>query len=233
MPRFGRPLLARNIVKERETHRIRFVRAHVTLAFSHRGLFCPYVVVVAAALDLLFFLHHPTSHVFLLSRQTSPPLPLSLPYRTSPPYPRVMPPTPDPHGNEDILRVIQAQIDRENGVGPPASAGVPTNHWSDNEASNEENESPEEDWDATREETTEATREPFESATRETDEFRERLDIAKAAVERMSNSTVLLDEIEEMAKDFDKQTNAHKLELEQVAKLNGVTLTEEEEILEE
>jgi hypothetical protein len=43
----------------------------------------------------------------------------------------------------------------------------------------------------------------------------------------------LLDEIEEMAKDFDKQTNAHKLELEQVAKLNGVTLTEEEEILEE
>ena len=129
---------------------------------------------------------------------------------------------------EDILRVIQAKIDREN-VQTPA---VPT---TDVFSAGDENEIPSaddplsaasaEDWEAT---ANRASRDTAASI-RDIESFRRRLDDARRAVDALANSRVSLNELESMSTELGERNAAHARELEEVARLNGISLTEEGE----
>ena len=131
---------------------------------------------------------------------------------------------------EDILRVIQAKIDRENVQTPGA---VPTT--TDVFSAGDENEIPSaddplsaasaEDWEAT---ANRASRDTAASI-RDTESFRRRLDDARRAVDALANSRVSLNELESMSAELGERNAAHARELEEVARLNGISLTREEE----
>ena len=131
---------------------------------------------------------------------------------------------------EDILRVIQAKIDREN-VQTPGRA-VPT---TDVFSAGDENEIPSaddplsaasaEDWEAT---ANRASRDTAASI-RDIESFRRRLDDAKRAVDALANSRVSLRELESMSAELGERNAEHERELEEVARLNGISLTREEE----
>jgi hypothetical protein len=136
----------------------------------------------------------------------------------------VMAPASDGHGDDDILRAIQAKIDRENGFVPTSTVGVPTNHSN----VGDENDRPDDAWDTAGLPT--GSREPPGGMVRgEADLFRERLDHARSTVDAMSHTSVLLDELESLSKQLGDGVDANKLELEQVAKLHGVVLPNDEE----
>ena len=130
---------------------------------------------------------------------------------------------------EDILRVIQAKIDRENVQTPGA---VPT---TDVFSAGDENEIPSaddplsaasaEDWEAT---ANRASRDTAASI-RDTESFRRRLDDARRAVDALANSRVSLRELESMSAELGERNAEHERELEEVARLNGISLTREEE----
>jgi hypothetical protein len=130
----------------------------------------------------------------------------------------------DPDDPDDILRVIQAKIDRENVQTPSA---VPT---TDVFTAGDENESPSahdplsaasaEDWEAT---ANRASRDTAASI-RDTESFRRR-----RAVDALANSRVSLNELESMSTELGERNAAHARELEEVARLNGISLTEEGE----
>ena len=130
---------------------------------------------------------------------------------------------------EDILRVIQAKIDRENGQTPGA---VPT---TDVFSAGDENQIPSaddplsaasaEDWEAT---ANRASRDTAASI-RDIESFRRRLDDAKRAVDALANSRVSLRELESMSAELGERNAEHERELEEVARLNGISLTREEE----
>jgi len=132
---------------------------------------------------------------------------------------------------EDILRVIQAKIDREN-VQTPGSVSVPT---TDVFSAGDENEIPSaddplsaasaEDWEAT---ANRASRDTAASI-RDIESFRRRLDDAKRAVDALANSRVSLRELESMSAELGERNAEHERELEEVARLNGISLTREEE----
>ena len=129
---------------------------------------------------------------------------------------------------EDILRVIQAKIDRENVQTPGA---VPTTVFS----AGDENEIPSaddplsaasaEDWEAT---ANRASRDTAASI-RDIESFRRRMDDAKRAVDALANSRVSLRELESMSAELGERNAEHERELEEVARLNGISLTREEE----
>ena len=129
---------------------------------------------------------------------------------------------------EDILRVIQAKIDREN----VQTRAVPT---TDVFSAGDENEIPSaddplsaasaEDWEAT---ANRASRDTAASI-RDIESFRRRLDDARRAVDALANSRVSLNELESMSTELGERNAAHARELEEVARLNGISLTREEE----
>ena len=135
----------------------------------------------------------------------------------------------DPDDPDDILRVIQAKIDRENVQTPGA---VPT---TDVFSAGDENEIPSaddplsaasaEDWEAT---ANRASRDTAASI-RDIESFRRRLDDAKRAVDALANSRVSLRELESMSAELGERNAEHERELEEVARLNGISLTREDE----
>ena len=130
---------------------------------------------------------------------------------------------------EDILRVIQAKIDRET----PSAVPTADVFFGD------ENESPprasaddplssaasDGDWEAT---ANRASRDTAASV-RDTESLRRRLDDAKRAVEALANSRVSLRELESLSAELGARNAEHKRELEEVARLNGISLTKEDE----
>ena len=134
----------------------------------------------------------------------------------------------DADDHEDILRVIQAKIDRENVQTPSA---VPTTDV----FVGDENDSPprasaddplsDGDWEAT---ANRASRDTAASV-RDTESLRRRLDDAKRAVEALANSRVSLRELESLSAELGARNAEQKRELEEVARLNGISLTKEDE----
>jgi CRP-like cAMP-binding protein len=140
---------------------------------------------------------------------------------------------PNSDGDDDILRVIQAKIDRENAPAQTLHGVSPLGSRAHLLAVGDENESPRDsdpstagvDWEAT---TIRASRETA-AWIRDAETFRERLDTAREAVDAMAKNSVSLREIESLSRDFGARNEAHKRELEEVARLNGITLEEDTE----
>ena len=82
-----------------------------------------------------------------------------------------------------------------------------------------------EDWEAT---ANRASRDTAASI-RDIESFRRRLDDAKRAVDALANSRVSLRELESMSAELGERNAEHERELEEVARLNGISLTREEE----